>query len=170
MHQISLMEAWTAGCRTRPLQPLTPRTSDCGSISVRKFTVSQPARGPNRNPMNLKQRSASFAGLLISAAALWPLVAGAQTAAKPAADTLEKKDEAVELSPFTVTTNKDRGYAATNAISGSRVDTPIKDLPVPMQVVTSEFIRDTGATDLRKSLSYVAGISLQSQNDLENNG
>ncbi len=119
--------------------------------------------------MNLKQRSAYFAGLLISAAATWPLAAVAQTAAKPA-DSLDKKDEVVELSPFTVTTDKDRGYAATNAISGSRVDTAIKDLPVPMQVITSEFIKDTGATDLRKSLGYVAGISLQTQNDLENNG
>jgi iron complex outermembrane receptor protein len=120
--------------------------------------------------MNLKQRSAYFAGLLISAAITWPLVAGAQTAAKPTAESLDRKDEVVELSPFTVKTDKDRGYAATNAISGSRVDTPIKDLPVPMQVITSEFIKDTGATDLRQSLGYVAGISLQTQNDLENNG
>lgn len=122
--------------------------------------------------MNLKQRSAPFAGLMISAVALvaWPLAASAQTAAKPAAENLDKKDEVIELSPFTVTTDKDRGYAATNAISGSRVDTAIKDLPVPMQVITSEFIKDTGATDLRKSLGYVAGISLQTQNDLENKG
>ena len=74
------------------------------------------------------------------------------------------------LSPFTVRTDKDNGYGATNSISGSRVDTAIKDLPLPMQVITSEFIKDTGATDLRKSLSYVSGISLQTQNDLENNG
>jgi iron complex outermembrane receptor protein len=76
----------------------------------------------------------------------------------------------VALSPFTVSTSKDNGYVATNAISGSRVNTPIKDLPIAMQVVTSEFIKDTGATDLRKSLSYISGISLQTQNDLENNG
>ncbi|MEO6004787.1 MAG: TonB-dependent receptor plug domain-containing protein [Opitutus sp.] len=93
-----------------------------------------------------------------------PLVA--QTTSAPASGA----DETVVLSPFTVSTQKDRGYAATNVISGSRVDTAIKDLPLPMQVITSEFITDTGATDLRKSLSYVAGISLQTQNDLENKG
>jgi len=111
------------------------------------------------------------AGFLITAAALlaWPLAARAQQTTpdpKVAADTVEKKgtkDETIVLSPFTVTTDKDRGYAATNAISGSRVDAAIKEPAVPMQVITSEFIRDTGATDLRKSLSYVAGISLQSQ-------
>ena len=124
--------------------------------------------------MNPKHCSALRAGLLVCSALLtaWPLAAGAQTTSdKPAAVAdLDKKDEAVVLSPFKVTTEKDRGYAATNAISGSRVDAAIKDLPIPMQVVTSEFINDIGATDLRKSLSYISGISLQTQNDLENNG
>ncbi len=141
--------------------------------------------------MNLKQRSALYAGLLISAAAVlaWPLAASAQQnsnsqpaasqpANQPAAPAKATKpakpgtleSEVVVLSPFTVTTDKDRGYAATNAISGSRVNSAIKDLPLPMQVITSEFISDIGATDLRKSLSYVSGISLQTQNDLENKG
>ncbi len=125
------------------------------------------------------------AGLLAcSLAALCPAPMRAQTAnaeADAAASTAEdaarktdtKKDgeeETVVLSPFKVTTSKDSGYAATNAISGSRVDTAIKDLPVPMQIITSEFIKDTGATDLRDSLAYISGISLQTQNDLENKG
>lgn len=94
----------------------------------------------------------------------------AQTA--PAAPTSDQagEEKTVVLSPFTVTTNKDKGYAATNAISGSRVDTAIKDLPIPVQVITSEFIGDIGATSLRDSLGYVAGIELKSQNDLENQG
>ena len=138
----------------------------------------------NRHPMNLKQRSAFYAGLLVcSALATWPLAASAQEsspapkadAAKPAAAKTEARpaaanDEPLVLSPFTVTTDKDRGYAATNAISGSRINTAIKDLPIPIQVITSEFISDIGATDLRQSLGYVSGIMLQSQNDLGNTG
>jgi outer membrane receptor protein involved in Fe transport len=123
--------------------------------------------------MNPKHRSVLRAGLLVCSALLsaWPLAAHAQTTTQPADVTdLSKKDETVVLSPFKVTTEKDRGYAATNSISGSRVDAAIKDLPIPMQVITSEFINDIGATDLRKSLSYVSGISLQTQNDLENKG
>ncbi len=77
---------------------------------------------------------------------------------------------AVTLSPFEVSTDKDHGYAATNAISGSRVDTPIKDLPVSIDVITSQFIDDIGATDLRSALSFSSGIMLQTQNDLENTG
>ena len=75
----------------------------------------------------------------------------------------------VTLDPFTVTTSKDKGYAATNEISGSRVDTPIKDIPIPIEVITSEFISDIGATDLRGSLAY-SGVMLNTQNDLENSG
>ncbi len=77
---------------------------------------------------------------------------------------------AVKLDPFTVTTSKDRGYAATNEISGSRVDTPIKDIPISIDVITSEFISDLGATDLRSALSFQAGILTRTQNDLENTG
>ncbi|HEY4249269.1 MAG TPA: TonB-dependent receptor plug domain-containing protein [Lacunisphaera sp.] len=125
--------------------------------------------------MNLKHRSALRAGLLVSAALLgvWPFAASAQTKAPSTtapSDSLEKKDETVVLSPFTVTTDKDRGYAATNATSGSRVDSAIKDIPLPINVVTSEFINDIGATNLRDALSYLSGISLQTQNDLENSG
>ncbi|HWA85727.1 MAG TPA: TonB-dependent receptor plug domain-containing protein [Opitutus sp.] len=107
--------------------------------------------------------------LLTAGLLAFPLNAIAQASAS-SSDDRKADDETVVLSPFTVTTAKDNGYAATNAISGSRVDTAIKDLPVPMQVITSDFIKDTGATDLRRSLAYVSGIELQSQNDLENNG
>jgi len=122
--------------------------------------------------MNYQQRSVFLAGLISAAATLaWSLPASAQqTAPAPVAETEEKADEVLVLSPFTVTTDKDRGYAATNAISGSRVNSAIKDLPIPMQVITSEFIEDIGATDLRKALSYSSSISLQTQNDLENKG
>ncbi len=125
--------------------------------------------------MKPRNRTALRAGLLLCSALLsaWPVVASAQTKSADTSttgDSLDKKNETVVLSPFAVTTDKDRGYAATNAISGSRVNSQIKDLPLPINVVTSEFINDIGATDLRKSLSYVSGISLQTQNDLENSG
>jgi outer membrane receptor protein involved in Fe transport len=83
-----------------------------------------------------------------------------------AQETAPSSDESVvELSPFEVSTQDDRGYRATNTISGSRLDTPIKDIPMPIEVITDEFIRDVGASDLRASLRYSAGIILQSQND-----
>lgn len=77
----------------------------------------------------------------------------------------EEDNMVFELSPFEVETTGDKGYYASNAISGSRISVPIQDMPLTIEVVTSEFIEDTGATDLRESLRYSAGIVLQSQND-----
>ena len=121
--------------------------------------------------MNPKQRILLGAGLLV-ALGLGATAAEAQTPAAAAPDTTQAaaKDQTVVLSPFTVATDKDNGYVATNAISGSRVNTAIKDIPIPIEVITSEFVSDIGATDLRGALSYSSGIMLQTQNDLENSG
>jgi outer membrane receptor protein involved in Fe transport len=109
---------------------------------------------------------------MVSSAILggWPIAASAQVAKPVDAPQTAGSEPTVVLSPFTVSSDKDNGYAATNALSGSRVDTAIKDLPIPVQVITSEQISDMGATDLRKALGYVAGIQTHSQNDLENAG
>ena len=121
--------------------------------------------------MHPKKRSALYAGLIGAATLVWPLAASAQqTAAASAADSAKKGDETIVLSPFQVNTEKDDGYAATNSVSGSRVNTPIKDIPIPIQVITDQFINDIGATNLRDSLAYVSSISIQTQNDLENRG
>ncbi len=62
------------------------------------------------------------------------------------------------LSPFQVDSSQDVGYRATNTISGSRLNTAIKDIPMPIEVITREFIDDTGALDLKEALQYSAGI------------
>lgn len=76
-------------------------------------------------------------------------------------------DDAVvfDLSPFVVEDRYDRGYFASNAISGTRLNTAIRDIPMNLEVVTSEFIRDTGDTNLREALRYSAGVVLESQSD-----
>lgn len=111
--------------------------------------------------------------LLASALTLLPAAAWAQAAPTPAAadrsTTEEKKlvedKDLVVLSPFRVSTDKDKGYKATNATSGTRLDAPIKDVPLSLEVVTNDFMRDTGATNLRDALRYSSGIILSSQND-----
>lgn len=79
-------------------------------------------------------------------------------------------DDVIVLNPFEVVTDQDKGYRATNSVSGTRLNTPIKDTPMPIEVITRRFLEDTGATDLRSALKYSAGVVLQSQNDLSNSG
>lgn len=49
--------------------------------------------------------------------------------------------ETYTLDPFSVQ-GETNGYSATNSISGTRVNTLIKDIPVPITVITEDFIKD----------------------------
>src|SRR5688572_19417238 len=104
--------------------------------------------------------------LKVSLGICLPALAVAQTTeptapVKPVAD----KDEVIELSPFTVSVDQDKGYKTTNSVAGIRLSTAIKDVPMSIAVITSDFIRGTGATNLRESLRYSSGITLSSQQD-----
>ncbi|MDX2185500.1 MAG: TonB-dependent receptor plug domain-containing protein [Opitutaceae bacterium] len=71
----------------------------------------------------------------------------------PAA-TAESEDDVVELSPFEVTSDSNQGYTATATLAGTRVRTELRDIASSLSVVTSQFLRDTGATDNQTLLPY----------------
>lgn len=90
---------------------------------------------------------------------------GAAQPAVPRGRRITADDEIVYLSPFVVSTDRDRGYRATNATSATRLDTPIKNTPLNLEVITNLFMQDTGATSLREALRYSSGVVLTSQSD-----
>ncbi len=65
----------------------------------------------------------------------------------------------VELPIFTINTEADRGYYATNSISGTMVNTPLMDLPLSMQVFTEEFILDINAFDISDVFVYSSNVN-----------
>jgi outer membrane receptor protein involved in Fe transport len=65
----------------------------------------------------------------------------------------------VELTPFEVRTERDRGYAASNAISGTRSNVPIAEIPFNIQVVTEEMLNDILAFRPTDSLNYFGAVS-----------
>ncbi len=67
--------------------------------------------------------------------------------------------ETVELSPFEVTEGSVRGYVASETITGSRVKTPIVDLPYSVNVMTSEFLEDFALLELNDNLTHVSGFT-----------
>ena len=73
--------------------------------------------------------------------------------------------EVYELSPFIVQTEGDRGYLATNAISGTSLNMAIRDIPIPLEVVNRELIEDLQATDFREALAFSAGVYLEDRRD-----
>jgi len=76
-------------------------------------------------------------------------------------DGMDGIDEDVfELSPFTVETDTDDGYQATSTLAGTRVRTDLKDLASSISVVTSVFLKDTGATSNESLLQYTTNTEV----------
>src|SRR5690349_15260949 len=75
----------------------------------------------------------------------------AQTASKAPNDS-----DVVQLSEFTVKSEADRGYLASEAITGPRLATKIADLPYAISVITSEFMQDFDVFDFSGSLNGLA--------------
>lgn len=69
-------------------------------------------------------------------------------------------EEIIELSPFEVNTEKDKGYAATSTLAGTRINTELKDVGSAIQVVTPQFLQDTGATNNQKLLLYTTNTEV----------
>ena len=84
--------------------------------------------------------------IAVGAAIAAPAVAAAQEAAD---------NEIVVLG------TREQGYRATVAPQTNKSDTPIKETPYSVQVVTRELIRDRGITTVGEALRYVPGFSPQ---------
>jgi iron complex outermembrane recepter protein len=134
------------------------------------------------------QRRGSRAGFPLSFAALLGAVfvalaipaaadeAAYSTDATPSAD--QTKDVAdmdiaelvnVRVSPFDVSTLRDNGYRASNSVSGSRFDTPIRDLPFAIQAFTESFIKDQKPVNIFDVARYSPGVTYRSNDFNEGN-
>jgi len=70
-------------------------------------------------------------------------------------------DEIVEMSVFNVNGNTDEGYAAVNTTSGSRVNTPLRDVASTIDPFTKDFLDDIGATTLDEMLTYASNVETE---------
>jgi iron complex outermembrane recepter protein len=66
-----------------------------------------------------------------------------------------QQDEPIEL----VVTGEQDGYRVTDSSTGTRTDTPLRDIPQSIQVVPRQVIEDQGVTNLREALRNVPGVS-----------
>jgi iron complex outermembrane receptor protein len=115
--------------------------------------ITPPTEPPNPTPSRqthspfLKTRS------FLTVLAAW-LAAGHTTnaqAANPA------REEALQLSPFTVSAEKDTGYLAADIISGSRLATNLLKTASDVTVLTRDFLDDIGASNIQDVQLWLTG-------------
>ncbi len=70
----------------------------------------------------------------------------------------EDLEDIIELSPFTVTTEEQQGYVATNTLAGTRLKTNVEDVASAISIYTEEFIDDIGATNANELLIFTPGL------------
>ncbi|PAW75031.1 MAG: hypothetical protein B9S26_00795 [Opitutia bacterium Tous-C4FEB] len=87
---------------------------------------------------------------LIAATAL------AQSVAPPPPSVASVAQEApVELNPFVVSTDANKGYYASETLSGTQLRSQVRDLANPISVLTEEFMRDIGAVNYEEALEFL---------------
>jgi len=80
--------------------------------------------------------------------------------AQPASAGVEADDEIIQLSPFEVRAETDTGYQATETLAGTRIRTNLRDVGAAISVVTTEFLRDVGATNTATLLQYTTNAEV----------
>lgn len=101
------------------------------------------------------------------------LAAFAWTFALPAFAQNEKtstSEEVIELSPFTVNTSKDVGYAANSTLAGTRTNTELRDLANSLDVFTPELMEDLGVRDIQDLTNFALGVAPNAAGDMNSDG
>src|SRR6478609_5270506 len=68
-------------------------------------------------------------------------------------------DAPVVLDPFTVNSDKDRGYRKNNSVTTSRIGIPISELPQNVQVISSELLSDLNISRADDVFRYSASVT-----------
>ncbi|MBI5769996.1 MAG: TonB-dependent receptor [Verrucomicrobia bacterium] len=116
--------------------------------------------------MRATSRLFSLTASLILAPGVW---AQAPAAKPPAA---APADETVQLSPFVVDTDRETGWSANDTLSGTRTRQALKDVPVNIDAITTDFMEDLGVFTADDVTRFVAGVyaapAMENDNNTDN--
>ena len=126
------------------------------------------------DPIIIDTRSIWKLAALLCLCALAPAAVRAQAVAPPPADTTASPpvpvdtvrsaptqaddDDLIEMSPFVVDSTKDSRYLAASSLSGSRLNTELRNVAAVIDVFTAEIIQDFGIGDLDDLMDYAANL------------
>lgn len=111
------------------------------------------------------QRSRAVRGFLALLAS--GAVATAPLAAQAAAQNTAA-EKVIELDPFDVTSVDTDRYQASNTISGTAMNTLLRDVPMTINVITSEFLSDAVVGDIERALDFNSSITQTTRGQVNN--
>ena len=70
----------------------------------------------------------------------------------------------VSLSPFVITEGADSGWVATNSLAGSRLNTELKDIAAPIEVLTKDFMDEFALNSIGEAAIYTTNVEGRGDN------
>ena len=85
-----------------------------------------------------------------------PAASSTRTTAPRTSSFAQAEPDVLTLSAFEVTGEKDYGYLKTNAATATRIGMEIQNIPMNINVMSEEFIKDAGLTKVTDIFRYTA--------------
>jgi hypothetical protein len=115
----------------------------------------------------MNRTSRPFAVVLAAAAVT--AVFAAQPVSPSAPRPVPVAETEVELAPFYVDTTKDRSYAATETLAGTRLRTSLRDVASSMAILTPEFLQDLAITSFDRALLFTPSVDADEGENVDTN-
>lgn len=106
--------------------------------------------------MTLRMKPMAAAVLGLSA----PLVFTGPAAATDAAHEAESQAKATDLAPVKVTAEAGSGYTAPRTTTATKTDTPVRDVPQSITVITQQQMADQSVQNIADAVRYVPGVGM----------
>ena len=101
--------------------------------------------------------SSRLAATFLALPVVLPSVLGAQPAPRPAATPPPAEAAPLVLSAFEVNVDSDRGYLASSAVSATRTNERLENLPNSISVMTQDLLQDLAITDYFGAVDFAVG-------------
>ncbi|SDS32929.1 TonB-dependent receptor [Opitutus sp. GAS368] len=103
--------------------------------------------------------------IILTAVALAPL-ARAQTDTTSTPSKKATQDDIITLTPFTVRGDSAAdGYRVDSTTTGAKINTPLNELPITINVLNREFLTDMNVYKVQDATAYVAGVTNANRNE-----
>lgn len=117
-----------------------------------------------------RRASFSYAALLASTVLSGSLGRAQVPASSNSATNAPAPADIVKLSPFTVTSESEKGYLATQTLNGTRLNTSLRDVGAAMTVFTERLLDDLGATSVNDLVAFAPNTDAYVGNVLDTTG